>query len=253
MPKFYCDYCDTYLTHNTPRFTIKPFYSWSIETNLFILKCAQDSLCGAKAQGECKVLLPEVDGGSGEFDICLCLNNTYLSQIQTSGPVLDWCHHCCLHERQAGETPWQCNTTSHGHGSSTWHGRTTWHEAYGSSNGGTNGHAAWWSNGHASRNASSYGNASLWGTRHASWDGRAPGNGRTAWDGWTPWDAGKKINFMFLPPSQLNEQFNDRSGSFLILWFISGLGTSRDGNATGDATSYGFWTPNVIQRGLKAC
>ena len=26
MPKFYCDYCDTYLTHNTPRFVIKLFY-----------------------------------------------------------------------------------------------------------------------------------------------------------------------------------------------------------------------------------
>ena len=25
MPKFYCDYCDTYLTHNTPRFDLKPF------------------------------------------------------------------------------------------------------------------------------------------------------------------------------------------------------------------------------------
>merc|ERR1719500_1543519 len=123
-------------------------------------------------------------------------------------------HHCCIHERQAGEAPWQCNTSSHGHGSSSRHGRPTWHEAYGSSHGGTNGHATWRSNGHASRNASSYGNASFWGTRHASWDGRASRNG------WTSWDAG--------------------------------LGTSRHGNASGDATSHGLWTPNVIQRVMRA-
>merc|ERR1719369_1895245 len=130
-------------------------------------------------------------------------------------------HHCCIHERQAGEASWQCNTSSHGHGSTSWHGRPTWHEAYGSSHGGTNGHATWRSNGHASRNASSYGNASFWRTRYATWDGRTSRNGWTTRDGWTPWDAG--------------------------------LGTSRHGNATRDATSHGLRTPNVIQRGLIAC
>ena len=88
MPKFYCDYCDTYLTHNTPRFTIKPFYlrsllpTWiqfmnNLKLDLVILcfsclKRPEDPLCGAKAQGECEVLLPEVDGGSGELTFAIC-------------------------------------------------------------------------------------------------------------------------------------------------------------------------------------
>ena len=125
------------------------------------------------------------------------------SKLETSGPVLDRRHHCCIHEWQAGEAPRQCNSPSHGHGSSPWHGWPTWHEAYGSSNGGTNGHAAWRSNGHASRNAPSYGNASLWRSRHATGDGRTSWNGRASWnggttrDGWTSWDAGT-VAYMLL-------------------------------------------------------
>ena len=45
----------------------------NLKLDLVILTCLkrpEDPLCGAKAQGECEVLLPEVDGGPGVFNTC---------------------------------------------------------------------------------------------------------------------------------------------------------------------------------------
>ena len=121
-----------------------------------------------------------MDGRSGWLHFYSFL--TMSAQIQTSGPVLDRCHYCCVHEWQAGKAPRQCYTTSHGHGG------TSWYEAHGTTYGRANGHATRWSDGDASGHAPSHGNASLWSPRHASWYGRTSGNGRTSRDGWTSRD-----------------------------------------------------------------
>ena len=87
MPKFYCDYCDTYLTHNTPsvRKTHCNGKCWmspdSPPSNLTSLSCRK------KTQRKREALLPEVDGGPG--------------------PVIDRRHHCRLHEGKTREISWQ--------------------------------------------------------------------------------------------------------------------------------------------------
>lgn len=70
MPKYYCDYCDTFLTHDSV--SLKIILQGS-QSNFVILSAfgAQNPLQRAKAQGKCALLLPKVDGGAGpEFDRC---------------------------------------------------------------------------------------------------------------------------------------------------------------------------------------
>ena len=110
MPKFYCDYCDTYLTHNTPsvrkthcngKCWMSPDSPVSKLTSLSSRK---------KTQREREALLPEVDGGPG--------------------PVVDRRHHCRLHEGKTGEISRQRH-------SSTSESRRAAHETNGSGRNGT--------------------------------------------------------------------------------------------------------------------
>ena len=158
MPKFYCDYCDTYLTHNTP--SVRKTHC---NGKMFsVTQTTKPTLHSyrKKTQGEREALLPEVDGGPG--------------------PVIDRRHHCRLHEGETRQIsrqrhpstsePGRAAHETNGSGrNGTWNGTRdgTWrNETNGSRGNATHGTDGW-----------SYGpNA----TRDAAWD-----------DAWSSYDGSR--------------------------------------------------------------